>query len=927
MTRAKAGKLTKQQLEQALATEQTFRYAVLNALAMPVWILDQQGTIVSLNQEAVRFLGWSESTSKGQAFHALARCEYHPDACDEPLCPIQEVLETARSLRIPRLSIMCRSGEVRLVEMTAVPLAELMCSGVVVGLRDLAAQIHLEEDLQRLASIPEESPFPIVELDQDANLLYANPAMTRLMERAGFAPAGFSAALPHDVVNLVKRCLTLAASEEDVEVHVGDRQFTWLFCPLLNLGIVRGYGMDITERKRATEELGAFVDLLAQKNAELDDALNKAEAATRAKAAFLATMSHEIRTPLNGILGITNLLLDTPLTSEQYEDAKTIQKSAESLLTIINDILDFSKIEAGKLALESIPFDLHTLLEEVLELFAVGAADKQVELAGYIDPATPCLLLGDPGRVRQILTNLVGNALKFTHQGEVGVEVRAINGAEPHQRADSPSSVIQNPSHQSVWLEFVVWDTGIGISQEVQRTLFQAFSQADTTTTRKYGGTGLGLAISKQLTELMGGTIGLESEPGKGSVFWVRIPFAIQEAHRVSPPDESQVNHQNACQDLAGRRVLVLEHYALTRKVLEDMLQKAGILYEEVTEPSQIPHRLLNHDERSPYDAIILDIHGTGLDVPAFIQTLRAHSCCLDLPVIFLIRAGRCQPDVKALLNERIRCVAKPIRHNRLYAALLAVFGLQENEAQPEEEETIDPSTMQSPETASMPMKIRGRVLVVEDNAVNQKIIGRLLKKAGCLVETVTNGKEAVKAVLNNHYDLVLMDWQMPEMDGLQATAAIRKHEEVLRAEGGDSKTSNASCPHVPIVAMTANAMAGDQELCLAAGMDDYLSKPIQAERLFQVLARWLPSKMFDQEMILSPSPVDTRPQRRGGQSEDKPENTCRGERNDQAPTVAPHIWDQEAALRQADGDQELLAELIALFLDNGPSLLAQTQD
>jgi len=381
-------------LEQELRWSHASNRAVLNSLAIAVCIIDHGGAVQSLNQEAVRLLGWGEALCRGRSFHELTQCLSLTPESSRTICPVSQVIQTGKSLWLPRVSLRGRSGDWLVVELTCTPLIDEGTSGVVLSFRDLATQIQMEEDLRRLASIPEESPFPIVELDSQANMLYANPSMTRLMELAGFRDEGFSAALPKDVQKIVERCLVLRVSEQDVEVHVARKQYAWLFCPLNELRLVRGYGLDVTERKNAADELGRFVEVLGQKNLELDEALTKAEAATRAKAAFLATMSHEIRTPLNGIIGMTALLSESSLTPEQRDDAGTIQKSAEGLLSIINDILDFSKIEAGRLEFESIDFDFSTLLEDILDILALKANNKGLHLVGLVSAEVPGRLRG-----------------------------------------------------------------------------------------------------------------------------------------------------------------------------------------------------------------------------------------------------------------------------------------------------------------------------------------------------------------------------------------------------------------------------------------------------------------------------------------------------------------------------------------------------
>ncbi len=943
MGNADEQKLPGRENELELHRQRASHRAILNSLAIAVCTLDWRGTITSLNQETVRLLGWSESACLGQSFHDLTHCISTPGQGEEGSCSITQVFETGQSVWSPRSVLWCRRGEPRIVELTCVPLIEESPSGVVLSFRDLATQVQLEEELHRLASIPEESPFPVVELDAQANLLYANPAMTRLMDQVGFNEEGFSTVLPPGVRGLVERCLTIGVSEQDVEVEVGKKQYAWLFCPLRELGLVRGYGMDITERKLVANELEAYVERLGQKNAELDKALTKAQAATQAKAAFLATMSHEIRTPLNGIIGMTGLLLDSPLSQDQREDAETVQKSAEGLLTIINDILDFSKVEAGKLDMEVVDFDLRTLLEDVLDLFALRAHEKGLNLAGNIWLHTPCALKGDPGRLRQILTNLIGNAIKFTERGEVVVEIGRVVQAEGQEAGilgledGSQSSLTPRPLSQTVLL-FSVRDTGIGISADGKTRLFQAFSQGDPTATRKYGGTGLGLAISKQLVELMGGEIGVEAAPDQGSMFWVKIPFF----QRPQEPAPTAVMHK----ELAGRRVLVLEGHATTRRAIEESLKAIRVHCDTSNDPARIDELLRSLVQGgSPYDAVFLDAHLWEVQGKELIRSSKAVPGGPEIPIVLLTRGDRKTHAGNQDQNGIVACLPKPVRQSRLYTCLAMAVGAVKVTTVPSAPSGDPDLTFLSspPGISKHAPGIRGRILVAEDNLVNQKVILGMLKKMGVEVETVINGREAVEAVARRSYDLILMDWQMPDMDGLEATQIIRDREaetaetseelgvkreatEAPSPPGTSSPHASRFTPHVPIIAMTANAMQGDRERCLAAGMDDYLAKPVRTEVLKEILSRWLPQ---------DPVPVGNRPE-----LEEKPclqeyqvrANIPRPASSDppespEGPAIQGPICDWQTALAQLDGDQELMRELIALFLETGPSLMDQIRE
>jgi len=907
-------------LEQELRRFRASNRAVLNSLSMAVCTLDRRGAVESFNQEAVRLLGWSESACRGRSFHDLTQCSSMVEELSQYVCPIAHVLQTGKPLWVPRSGLKSRSGDRLMVELTCTPLVDEGASGVVLSFRDLATQIQMEEDLHRLASIPEESPFPIVEFDIQANMLYANPSMTRLMEHAGFREEGFSAALPIDVQTIVRRCLELGVSEHDVEVDVGKKQFAWLFCPLQDFRLVRGYGIDVTERKMASDELGAFVEVLGQKNHELDEALTKAEAATQAKAAFLATMSHEIRTPLNGIIGMTSLLVDSPLTLDQREDAETIQKSAEGLLTIINDILDFSKIEAGRLDFEVIDFDLHTLLEDVLDLLALRAHDKGLHLAGRVAVDVPSCLRGDPMRLRQILTNLIGNAIKFTDHGEVVIDVHA--RAYEMSRESEGGPVGENP----VLLHCTVRDTGIGISPEGQRRLFKAFSQADSTTTRKYGGTGLGLAISKQLVELMGGTIGVSSIPDQGSEFWATLPFASQSPSPISEPLPE-------CRQLQGRSVLLLETHEPTKIGIEESLNAVNVSCQSQASLSGALQALRERPAHSQiYDMALIDCEGCRGEPTRMIQELRQAMGESMVPLVLLVRGNRKGSEQGCEAGEDL-WLTKPVRRSRLYKCLHTLT--HQPEASISQEQVPENAVTVVPQDPQLAHAFHGRILLAEDNLINLKVVLGMLKKTGVVVDTVANGREACDAVAKQSYDLVFMDWQMPQMDGLQATKEIRRREvadcEALRVKRheNDDDSSHAlrmmphetSPSHVPIVAMTANAMSGDREKCLAAGMDDYLVKPLRMSDMVEVLATWLTPQAAGSQVEPDHKTEPSSGTVEAG--EVKRESVMGGE----ASTPSYTLWDPTIALSHMDEDHVLLQELIELFMETGPATLSKIRE
>ena len=537
---------------------------------------------------------------------------------------------------------------------------------------------------------------------------------------------------------------------------------------------------DVTEWKRVEKEL--------------IDARCTAEEATRARSDFLANMSHEIRTPMNGVIGMTNLLMQSDLNPEQKEYARTVQTSADTLLTIINDILDFSKIEAGKLDFENIDFDLRLTLDELIELLSVKAEEKRLEFAGYIQPDVPSLLKGDPGRMRQIFMNLASNAIKFTSSGEVIIEAQ----------------LVQETEHNAT-IRFSVRDTGIGIPADRLNRLFKSFSQVDSSTTRKFGGTGLGLAISKRLVEMMGGKIGVESEEGKGSVFWFTV--CLEKQHNAAQCQPVVVPSG----DIRGKRILAVDDNETNRKILLASLQSWQCRATVAADADQAMALLkLAAQNETPFEMAILDFMMPGTDGESLGRAIKNDPELKDTRMVMLTSRGMRGDAARASDLGFEAYLTKPIRQSHLLDAILSVFGKQNDGGQAAGDEIITRHSL------AESRKHQRRILLVEDNAVNQKVALIHLKKYGYCAEVACNGREALEAVEKCRYDLILMDIQMPEMDGYEATRAIRG--------AGHS---------LPIVAMTANAMKGDREKCLEAGMNDYLSKPVNPKELLEKILFW----------------------------------------------------------------------------------------
>ncbi len=677
-------------------------------------------------------------------------------------------------------------------------------------LHDISKRKHIEDDVARqkkfFESLVINNPAAIIVLDEKERIASCNPAFEKLFgyTQDEIVEANLDSLITTDATLQEASQYTQQALTGETIHGIGKRRRKDG-----NLVDVEILAVPVMVGEHKVGALAIYHDIT-----ELFNARQEAEDANRAKSEFLANMSHEIRTPMNGVIGMLELALDTNLTDEQREYLNISLQSAEALLALINDILDFSKIEAKKMELEIISFNLRTTVEDAAATLAQRAQDKGLELACLIHPDLASELRGDPGRIRQIIINLVGNAIKFTHQGEVVIR------AEP---------VSETATHATIY--FSIQDTGIGILAERQQSVFERFTQADGSTTRKYGGSGLGLTICKQLVEAMGGEIGVQSSPGMGSTFWFQLTFEKQplEKRGTAPLILQPVN-------LAGMRILGVDDNATNRTILTKTVEGFGCRVDTVASGSKsieiLRNALRNGD---PYQVVLLDMQMPGMDGEQIVRAIKGDPGLKDVRIIVMTSIGQ-RGDASHM--EALGCsgyLLKPVRQQMLYQALEAVLGRGEGE---------EPAIVTRHMLAEQKQHTNQRILVAEDNPINQKLASILLNKAGYFVDSVENGRQVIEKAKEGKYNAILMDVQMPEMDGFEATRRIREWEA-------------GSQQRIPIIAMTAHAMKGDRGRCLAAGMDDYVPKPLEIRILLSVLDRWLePSEVADVLPVRSDDPI-----------------------------------------------------------------------
>jgi PAS domain S-box-containing protein len=790
------------------------RNTVIESMSDAVMVVDQHNRIIDLNPAAQRLLGRPLAELIGQPAAQVAAA--WPDQVERFQAVTEAHEEIALAvdgtphyfdLRISPFSDQRSSSAGRLIVLRDITELKKAMGALERAREEQAkaaqenARLYLEAHSQQqyFEALMHNSPIAVVSADLDDKIVACNPAFEKLFACTQAEIGGRSLAevvsSPEYYTEVIHNLSRIKKGEVvQVVTRRRHRDLEALGVPVMvdgrRVGTLALY-LDITERKQAMEAI--------------EQARADAEAANQAKSAFLAMMSHEIRTPMNAIFGMTGLLLDTELTSEQRDYAETVRSSSDTLLTIINDILDFSKIEAGKLELESQPFDLRECVESALDLLAARATEKGLDLAYLLDEQVPAAVYGDVTRLRQILVNLLSNAVKFTEKGEVVISLEA---KLIKKKEDGQANGQEYNGTKFYELHFEVRDTGIGISAEGQARLFRSFSQVDASTTRRYGGTGLGLAISKRLAELMGGSMWVDSQPGAGSTFHFTI-LAESAPARWRPYLESSQPH------LTGKRIMIVDDNTTNRSILALQTRAWGMLpYESASGQEALAQVLAG----VPFEVAILDMHMPDMDGLMLAEQLRRSRSAQALPLVMLTSLGRREIETQGV--EFAAFLHKPIKPSQLYNALLSLFAEQE-QAYPGLKPP-EPTGEQFDEGLGQRLPLR--ILLAEDNTVNQKLALRLLERMGYRADLAANGLEVLEALQRQRYDVILMDVQMPEMDGLEASRAI---QEELPAE-----------EHPRIVAMTANAMQGDREECLAAGMHDYLTKPIQFKALQDALER-----------------------------------------------------------------------------------------
>jgi len=798
----------RKQAEDSLADERNLLRTLIDNIPDRVYVKDIQGRKTISN-----IADWQASGVKSPQ-DVVGKTDfdlYPPELAGQYWAVDKSVIETGNSITNREEPGLDVNGNPIWILTTKAPLRDT--KGQVFGLvgigRDITEKKRAEAELlhekQFLEALNLNSPVAIVVLDENDKIVSSNPAFEGLYGYYSNEIIGLNLDTLITTPEATAEALALTQQAKLASVHTISKR-----CRKDGaLVTVEIFGVPVIVAGKKAGTLAIYHDIT-----ELDQARKEAEQANRAKSEFLANMSHEIRTPMNGVIGMLELALDTSLTDEQRDYLGVSLQSAETLLALINDILDFSKIEAQKLEFETIDFNLRTVVEDVGQMMAKRAQDKGLELVCLVHPDLETELKGDPARLRQVLVNLIGNAIKFTHQGEIVIR------AEPVEEMNTSAKI-----------NFSVQDTGIGIPKERLSAVFDRFTQADGSTTRKYGGTGLGLTICKQLVEAMGGHIGVSSDPGVGSTFWFTLPFEKQISKKIK-------TQANLAADLAlnvkDLRVLGIDDNATNRKVLSKMVEGFGCRIDTAASGARGLEMLRNaYRSGDPYRLVLLDMQMPGMDGEQTAREIKNDPIAREAHVIILTSMGQ-RGDAARL--EALGCAAyllKPVKQQMLFDTMKTVLGRNEG----------DKSRLVTRHLISEQNRQGLKILLAEDNPVNQKLAIILLQKAGFSVDAVDNGLRAFEKVKQGNYNVVLMDVQMPDMDGFEATKQIRVWEDDQNR-------------HIPIIAMTAHALKGDRELCIEAGMDDYITKPLEPKVLFAALDRWTqiesainPHSIIDQEL------------------------------------------------------------------------------
>ena len=894
--------------------------ATLRSIGDGVVACDAEGRIVSLNAAAERLTGWSSEQASRRTLPEVFPIA-DAQARQAVIIPGLDLLAAGHSADLPPMLLLkARDGSEKTISASYAPIQDP--SGAVLGavltFRDITEEVRRREQLR------ENEALQRTLLDNlPTGVMIVDPA-TRVIERVNAHAAQMFGA-PADLL-IGRRCHTLMCPAEEGSCPVCDQGKTidnsereMLRADGSRLAILKTvkriqlYGqekllecfVDVSERKQAEEELIETNRQLEEATGRANAMAVQAELASIAKSEFLANMSHEIRTPMNGVIGMTGLLLDTNLDKEQRHFAEIVRASGEALLSLINDILDFSKIEAKKLDLELLDFDLGSMLDDLATTLAVRAHEKRLELFCSMDSALPTQLRGDPGRLRQILNNLVGNAIKFTQMGEVAIRVQPVEIRE-----------------MDCLLRFSIRDTGIGIPEDKIGLLFDKFRQVDASTTRQYGGTGLGLAISKQLAELMGGKIGVVSQEGRGSEFWftVRLGKAIREAPAESPTSAN----------LRQVRALIVDDNGTGREILTTHFLAWGLRPEEAQDgPTALQKLYTALAEKDPVRVAVIDMQMPGMDGETLGRSIMADPQLASTRMVMLTSLGT-RGDARRF--EKIGFAAyatKPVRAQELKAILSTVLAEPAGDRKKPQEITTRHKVR---ETMNLFIGRRTRILLAEDNITNQQVALGILKKMGLRADAVANGAEAVNAVKTLPYDLVLMDVQMPVMDGLSACLQIRADEEEWRKamereralapdrSGFSREPGSPKARHIPIIAMTAHAMQGDREKCLAAGMDDYITKPVSPVILADVMEKWLPREYRE----IAEQQGEGQPEPPGERSQESPPPAVPAPA---AESTAVPVFDYAAIQNRMMGDEELVRVVLGGFLADIPRQIRALTD